>query len=352
MSRKKIGILTFHNADNLGAVLQAYALQTTLEKKYNCPTEVIDYLCNEVEATKKVKINSIKGICKAIPLKCYYFIKHRGFKRFRKEYLVCSEKSYTKNTINNCIDDYDIFITGSDQIWNLECSGYDDTYFLDFVPENKKRYSYAASIGNYKYKSNEQKHINDLLSRFNSISVRENSAIQKLKEMGVSDIAVHSDPVILLDSGEWKSVMGKRIIKDNYVFVYLIQEDVNVIESAQAYAKKYNLKVIINKKSPEFILHGSPQEFLSWIYFAESVFTNSFHATAFSLIFNKKLGADVELRDGRTNNRILELLNSVEAENCILRKDNIDVKAGYNNELFLDMRRNAFEYLNSICMNN
>ena len=107
-----------------------------------------------------------------------------------------------------------------------------------------------------------------------------------------------------------------------------------------------------NKKSPEFILHGSPQEFLSWIYFAESVFTNSFHATAFSLIFNKKLGADVELRDGRTNNRILELLNSVEAENCILRKDNIDVKAGYNNELFLDMRRNAFEYLNSICMNN
>ena len=349
MDKKKVGILTFHRADNLGAVLQAYALQDTLINECGVQAEIIDYKCEEVEKTKTVsKSASFKGKIKVLSKKIYYRIKSKGLKRFRKQKLKISGNIFNRTNINNCVNDYDIFISGSDQVWNLECSGNDMTYFLDFAPESKVKASYAASIGTYKYTNEEQNHIHTLLNGFSAVSVRENTAKLFLENIGISDVAVMPDPVFLLDVYQWKKVMSKRLCRKKYMLVYLIQEDVNVIESAEAYAKKHGLKIINNKKSIEFILHNSPAEFLSFIYNSECVFTNSFHGTALSLIFSKPLCADIELKNGGINNRINELLTYTNAQKCILSDVNAEPFTA-NIQSSLDiMKNNALNYFHNV----
>ena len=279
----------------------------------------------------------------------YYAIKHRGFQAFRKKYLKLSNSQYFRSTIGKAAEAYDLYITGSDQVWNLGCSGNDSTYFLDFVSEKKRRSSYAASMGSCRYQPEERRMIADQLRKYDYISVREGSAVGELEQMGVSGAQVHLDPVFLLDRKEWLAVMSRRLLREKYVFVYLIQDDVNVLAQAQSYAQKNGLKLISNKKSLAYILNGSPSDFLSWIYHAEAVFTNSFHGTAFSVIFGKKLGADVELRSGGVNNRIFELLQMVSGEACVIRNDHWDVSAGYDETLLTEQRYTAENYLHLIC---
>ena len=332
MKKKKIGILTFHDADNLGAVLQAYALKTVIEKDCGAVAEIIDYKCNKITETKYVQKGSgLKNLIKYIPVSVYYYIKRRSFMKFRNGKLGCSEASYTKENIKKTESDYDIFITGSDQIWNPECSGDDYTYLLDFVSDNSKKYSYAASIGNYDISKAGSKWL-ELIKDYSGISVRENSAYEQLEACGISNVKVHADPVMLLSQEDWKSVMSEPIIKEKYVLVYMVLPDVNVMKKATEYAKKHNCKVISNKTSLEFILHNSPSEFLSWIYNADYVFTNSFHGTAFSLILNKKFFSDTEMVGGGINKRVVDLLEAAKTDNSI--------------EL---MKNSALEYLKEIC---
>lgn len=311
MKKKKAGILTFHDADNLGAVLQAYALQNTLEDICGVDAEIIDYRCEKISATKRAKKSGgIKGFLKYIIMSAYYTVKRHGFDSFRKEHLRLSDKVYVKDNVSECKNNYDYFICGSDQVWNPQCTDGDTTYLLDFVDENSKKYSYAASIGNCKF-SNADAEWLKLIDEFSRISVREESAAKQLQDFGIKNAAVHPDPVFLLSDEQWKRVMSKRLTDKKYVLVYLVLPDVNVMKAAEEYAEKNGLKLISNKQSAEFILHNSPSEFLSWIFNAECVFTNSFHGSAFSLIMKKKLYADIRMQNGETNTRVSELLDKV-----------------------------------------
>ncbi len=354
MDKRKIGILTFHDADNLGAVLQAYALQTVLETKFNTKTpddvEIIDYRCDAVEKTKKVSISSLKSLVKALPMKYYYAVKHRSFERFRKNRLKLSAK-YTRSDISCCANEYDIFIAGSDQVWNLECSGNDYTYFLDFASDKKKLCSYAASIGNYRFSDGEKENFSLLLKRFHSLSVREENAVELLKDMGLNSVSLHADPVMLLDKSEWFKIASKRIIKNNYVFVYMIKEDSKLLEDAKAYAKKNNLKLVCNKSSLKFIQNGSPEDFISWIYYADAIFTNSFHGTAFSLIFNKALSADIHVGD-KTNTRIYDVLKTADALNCVCKFNNtafLPENTEKTTAVLCSLKQQGTDYLERIC---
>lgn len=346
---KKIGILTFHNADNLGAVLQAYALQKTLENKCNVNAEVIDYRCEAIENSKKGGsaagfISSLKNF----PKRVYYVMKSKGIESFRKK-IKMSSSPYMKSNIEKCNDKYDLLVFGSDQIWNLECSDNDYTYFGDFSDKKIKKASYAASIGEYEFGEENKEHICDMLRSFESISVRETSAKEKLKSLGIEEVAVHSDPVVLLKKDEWSGVMNRKLCKKKYVLVYLIQEDLRVLRYAEEYAKKNGLKVIYNKKSPGFILHNSPQDFLSWIYYAECVFTNSFHGTMLSVIFGKQLAAQTMLINGKENSRVADLLRSADLEQCILSADNSDGGCANADDIISQMRQNGIEYLQGVC---
>ena len=347
MTEKRAAILTYHHADNLGAVLQAYALQQTL-KQLGVSPSILDYRCDEVEKTRHVQPGGgWKGMAKRIPMTLYYKLKSRGFSRFRRENLALSPK-YLPGELEQCAKDYDLFITGSDQVFNLECSGWDYSYFLDFLPEGAKKYSYAASIGNAVYSPEERVRVKEALSSFSGVSVRENSGARQLAQLGV-EARVHPDPVLLLSREEWLSLAAPRLCKKDYVFVYRIQPDVHVDAAAQAYARKHGKKVIYNKKSPEFILHSSPAEFLSWILYADCVFTNSFHGTAFSLLLGKPLAADIVLKNGGVNNRVKELLESCGCENCVLDPNCAEPELPEASEAIGGMKQTAISYLRSCC---
>ncbi len=349
MDAKNAGIITFHNADNLGAVLQAYALEKVLKNECGVNAEIIDYRCDIIENGKRPqKADSIKKFLKNIPLHFYYKIKSSGFQKFRKKYLNLSE-SCDKKTVKEISEKYDLIITGSDQVFNLECSGDDYSYFLDFVSVNTKKLSYAASLGSFEFSEGNFEKAAELLKDFDKISVREASAVKKLEQLNVTDISVEPDPVLLLNCDEWKKIMPPKLFKEKYILVYLIQDDVNVLKTANEYAQKHNCKIISNKKSIEFILKNSPECFLSWIYNAECVFTNSFHATAFSLIFNKPLGADIELASFGVNNRVKELLVSCGAESCIITNSS-KYSCDYNSKESLEKLKNkGLSYLKNIC---
>lgn len=337
---KKVGILTFHGADNLGAVLQAYALCKYITYNINVQAEIVDYICDEVEKTRYA--NNC-NVIKKMPLMLYYKIKRTGFEKFRDKFLSLSDRKYVRDDIENCNLLYSTFITGSDQVWNIECSGEDNTYFLDFVETGKKKIAYAASIGSIEFKEEKIKEIKKLLKDFNAISVRESSSIQKL---GLEEkTPILPDPVFLLDKSQWKDVVTNRVKKKKYILVYLIQEDVNVVRAAREYAAKYNYDIIINKKSIKFILNNSPDCFLNWIDNAEAVFTNSFHGTAFSIIFKKKLSADIALSNGGVNNRIRELLCSAGLEECIISNNKIKPVRAEADEWLKVQRKKAYDFL-------
>ena len=239
---KKIGILTFHGADNLGAVLQAYALCEFIDKEINFRTEIIDYECEEVEKTRYVQGGNF---VKKIPLALYYRIKRHSFDRFRKKNLMLSSNKYKKENIKKCNTMYSTFVAGSDQIWNIGCSGNDTTYFLDFVEQEKRKISYAASMGTTEIEKEKVDELKNYLNSFDAISVREASSIKKLDLP--KDTSILPDPVFLLTLEQWRRVATKRKLKKRYIFVYLIQEDVNVLTSAKKYAKENECDIIINK---------------------------------------------------------------------------------------------------------
>lgn len=346
---KSIGILTYHNADNFGAVLQAYALQTVLMKKFNVDAQIINYHCDAVERTRYVYKNGkgLKALIRKCLLSIYYANKRSNFNKFRLKNLRLSPV-YDSRNIKQCAYKYDAFIVGSDQVWNLECSGWDYTFFLKFVV-SKKKFSYAASIGTYIYTNSEQQKIADYLIAFDGVSVREQSGAIRLQEIGIKDIWVHPDPVFLLTSNYWKKIMSKRLCSCNYLFIYLVQQDVNVRREAKQYAKMHNLKIIDNKKNIYFMYRNSPADFLSWIFYADCVFTNSFHGTAFSLVFNKPLAADIELANGKINNRIRDVLETLHAEKCILKENLQQVYRPNAATIVEQLCVKAFEYLSRIC---
>ena len=354
MNKKiRIGIITFANSDNVGAVLQAFGLQQYLNKNNKVITEIINYSNEKVEGVQsKTKESSgkLEGLKKKF-LQFYHLYKNRSFEKFRKRYLIYSKNKYNRETIKNCVQNYDIFITGSDQVFNLSCSDYDYSFFLDFVPNNKLKYSYAASGGNHIPPKKEVAKVKKLLQAFDKISVRENSCALKYGVDESKGFAVSLDPIFLLPVDTWESIMSKKLCKNKYVFVYLISFDKNVLNKANEYAKENGYKVICNKTSLEFISHGSPTDFLSWVYHAEAVFTNSFHGTAFSVLFNKKLGASLQMANGFKNNRIEELLEMLECKDCIMDNNGHMAKQTKKSKAFNLYLKESSRYLDDICNN-
>lgn len=348
MKKKKVGILTFHDADNLGAVLQSYALSTVLEKECGVTAEIINYKCPKITSTKyATKSSGIKGLIKYSLMLIYYKIKRYGFNSFRKKRLNLSDGCNRQN-IEEIAKGYDLFIAGSDQVWNPECTDSDKTYLLDFVRNRECKYSYAASLGNREFSQADTDWVNGIKD-FREISVREQSAARHLEKLGIDNVRIDSDPVVLLSGDEWKKIMSKKLVLQKYVLVYTVLPDVNVMNAAKDYAREHNCKLISNKKSIEFIFHNSPSDFLSWIYHAECVFTNSFHGTAFSVIFGKKLFADTEMTGGKINNRVNDFLLATSCGACADPKTaGVTVNADSVNKLE-EMKKNSTEYLKEIC---
>ncbi len=358
-----VGIITFHTAINYGGILQSFALQESI-KRLGVAVEIIDYQCPHFEKQyKKVgenPIHKIKKIASAFVKNGILKRNIEGFNRFKKEYLNLSSE-YNENNITEANGVYDIFITGSDQVWSPICAGFDKHYFLDFVYEGNKKNSYAASFGQNSIDDSLKHRYKELLSGFNKISVREKSGVLLVKELVDRECECVLDPTLLLSKSEWASYISKiKYPKYEYVLVYMIEEDKDLLDGAKKYAKKYGMKVIyINDRVHKYpgvinLRNVDPDVWVSLFYHAMKVYTNSFHGVVFSLNFNKPFLVQLLPSNRIVGDRITNVLDTF----SIMEAMNIELDDKYvfdydeiNNKIGKS-RRESMDFLASIVREN
>ena len=143
----KIGILSYHRANNVGAVLQNYALQQCILQTNNM-VETIDYRCAKIEKENRIyQISGVKEFVKRCLCLTQFVSREKKFKKFRDQFIILSHYHYNETNIADCNEIYDIFITGSDQVWNYNLNDNDQNFLLNFVDDKKKKNSYGASFG-------------------------------------------------------------------------------------------------------------------------------------------------------------------------------------------------------------
>ena len=217
------------------------------------------------------------------------------FKKFIRTHLNQQEKEYC------CIEDFkdfpitsDIYCTGSDQTWNSAWNdGILPPLFLSFVPDNVRKIAYAASFGKSKLDDWEKRETKDLLKRYYTISVRESSGVDIIKELGLPEATHVLDPTLQVDKNFWKQYVGKRKIKQPYVLVYQLNTNKEFDRYAKEFAHRKGLRLVrFCTRIDQCIKYGKalvvPEvlDFVSAIYYADTVITDSFHATAFSINMN------------------------------------------------------------------
>lgn len=358
----RIGILTFHNTRNYGAVYQAYALQAYLnEKGIDC--EIINYnnkTLNERYEINPFKAKNFKQFVKRILNFSINFKLDRSFKNFKNNNIRISNKAYNEFNITDVDREYDIFIAGSDQIWNFKLSGYDKNYFMIFTEKQIKRNSYAASIGVGVIDEVDKNNLKELIEIQNNVSIREKQGIDAIKNIcpGIV-INQNIDPVFLISAEKWKKIKDNTVLNKKYILIYEVAYTDNLVDNARKLAKEKNLEIYYvsasNKKIKGFknLKCLAPEKFLNYIYNAEYILTSSFHGMAFSILFNKEFYYDVP--DNRNNNFSSRLENLAEITNLKNRRlykdyNYFDKKIDYDKvNLLIEKEINSsYDYIDKI----
>ena len=296
----KIGTLTYHRADNYGAVLQAYALCHYLcEQGYDA--ENIDYWPKHHAVVYRLwcwdnryfHFQGIRGKIKYLWYFPFILLKNyrrkSNFDKFRKQTMKIVP-------IGAC---YDAVFYGSDTIWNswnlnTLYKGFDPTYWGADTISAKHKFSYAPSMGNVINNEGTKKHCKNHLKQFDKISVRETPLKKILEEWGFNNIYLTVDPTMLLSKSQWSQLTSQRIVKEDYVLCYNLERSEVCSELAEKIGRERNLRVIqitalVSKAgSKDIIDTAGPFEFLSLFRHASYIVTSSFHGCVFSIIFNKQ----------------------------------------------------------------
>lgn len=347
----RISILTFHFVENYGAQLQAYALQTYLQSMGN-EVEIFDFRPSKlIDDYKIIHFKSLKKMIADLLRLRTRKKQTEKFKDFMNENLNLSLERYDDTlNIKNFINTKDVFICGSDQIWNLPLTGYSYQYFLNFINGNKcNKISYAASFGD-SIQDKDKELINSYLKEFHALSVRENSSVDIINNLTNKSSACVLDPVFLLSANQWRnlSFYDTTLVSKSYILIYDLigRGDKTLIKKAKIEAKRLNKKIIsihpltTKRYGIDYNLYDvGPKEFLWLIDNAEMIFTNSFHATSFSLIFQKKFV--VNHRKGKlSRTKALLKLLSMECKNDISMIPGEDIQIiNKENQIFLDYER-------------
>lgn len=341
----KIKTITCHDVYNYGASLQAYALMSYL-KQLGHDVEIIDYKPDYLNNHYKLKVvNPVydKPIIKQLYLLAKLIPHLRSLKRkklfdtFKHNYLKITSICYANNEeLKKNLPDADLYIAGSDQIWNtLFNNGRDPAFYLDFAPKDKLKVSYAASMATSKIAPGFENFVYSMVKRLDYIGVRERSAAEILNKLDITNVHVVCDPVFLLTMQQWKSFINvnKPIYTKPYILVYDFDHSKSIYDISCFLAHSENLKVIaigltkFGKLADQSIKTG-PIEFLNLIYHARYVISNSFHATAFALLFHKEFY--VVRREESRVERMVNLLEDLDLRTRLvssvseLTKKNID----------------------------
>lgn len=325
MKNKKVGILTFHNTVNYGAMLQTYALQSYVNGK-GVECEVIDYRNDALEKIERpMKLfaqRSPKGVLKYFKCHRYQVRKWDRFEAFRRENVKMSEGVYTKADIASADGEYGAFIVGSDQVWNGEITNGDRTYFLDFVKDDSKKYAYAASFGFEKWPEGERDAAIGYIDKFKAVSVRERQAKALIDaELGKGRADVVCDPTLLISKSDWEKFENSEALRDCIV-VYMIDFCKEVFDFIRGLADKTGCKVVYVHdaiRSQSGMINSrddTVEDFISMIKNARYVVTGSFHALCMSLVLEKQIYYTLNSKSNRNS----RLVNLTEAAGITHRK--------------------------------
>lgn len=363
---KKVGILTFHSANNFGALLQAISLQKTIIERGNMECELIDY---EPEFIRKdysispFKNKHPKAIIKSalrIPDKMKRNSKFQGF---REENAVCSKQCQNKEDFQSICNSFDEIIVGSDQVWNYNLTEHDMHYFLPEIDASVKKVAYAASTGGADFSSKESNKMIQCLQEFRDISVRESASKTALEQrLKDKNIEVVLDPVFLTSKNNWMQLAAKPVKKDYILFFKMGYS--KTAEPALEFAKKlsketgYELLMLWDQETwfkyrdVKHIGAMGPAEFLQWIAGAKCVVTNSFHATAFSIILNTPFYVETEIE---RKDRVLNILDIFRLHKCGLVKGKAEngtiipeIEWSAVNSLLDNERKKSLDYIDRI----
>ena len=336
--KKQICIVTWYNSINYGTCIQAYALAKFLEE--------LNY--NVIFLQNYKFYYSIKNISEWFPIIIEKFLKKKSAEPESDLFSLRRNKInnftyrttkiisiFSKQDFKDLILHTEIFVTGSDQIWN---PNYLRTPFLlSFVPDNKVKIAYSSSIGVDKIPKNKVRYYKKYLKSFKNIAVRERTAqVELCKLLNRSDIEVVLDPVFLLEKSSWQNLLLSSsqigVSEDEYIFCYFVGDNQGWISEVKKVSKQLNLKIIvavsesnivpdIGKVMPDLGI----EEFVSCINNAKFVITDSFHAASLSIIFNKNFAIYKRFSDfdkSSQNSRLTDLLEMFGIEERLIGKDN------------------------------
>lgn len=369
---KKVKILTFHRAHNYGAVLQTYALQKKLtEMGYNA--FVCDYRNLKIENRYKPICFKGKSIKKQVKNLIKYGLYHRKmnlrykeFNKFINTKMNLSKSFYSIEDLENAVEENEIYISGSDQVWNKKIVGeLSDIYTLKFNTKGGRKISYAASVGQDSLIDENKNEYYEKISKLDKISVREENTKKALEKIIIKkDITVVLDPTLLLSKNQWNEEINHTeiVVSEKYICAYVVQPDEEYIKIVNNLSEKTGLKVIhFDMRNPGYknVLKSAysegPLEFVKYIKNAEYVVTTSFHATVFSVIFNKKFFC---VPHKTTGSRVTNLLNKLDVKDRVYYNledfkdidykfetnwENVEKKLEQEREKSLNWLKNAIE---------
>lgn len=342
---KKVGLATCF-LDNYGACLQAYALSNTITS-FGMECTILNY--TELEGyygdsiAERVKNSTLYNTVRCLLDKKYRKtfklgkIRRPNFQSFRKKYLPLSTEAYNEHS-DLSDKGFDAVVCGSDQIWNPTFYGAcNPFYYLSFVPKGVSKIAYAPSIGLSDIPECYTDDFKKYLSDFKAISVRENNAVELVKKYADKEAKWVLDPTMLLDGSSWSKLIDNKIIEKPYIFCYLFGTQDYYKDAIENIRNKTGLEVVIIPFSERDLTNeytkiykAGPIEFLSLIKNAEYVLTDSFHATVFSLLFERPfytLLRDNDNEEKSMNSRIYSLLSMVDKqERCVLKNNVSDFK--------------------------
>lgn len=340
---KRIGLVTWLGGGNYGTSLQAYALYKFLEKK-GYDVSLIDYFNYQhfgLKSRLKALLKSI-GVFRLIEdykiAKKYDPLKYRKLFKFLREN-IRQAHVINKRQYKELVDDTDVFCVGSDQVWNAYFH-FNPFYFLNFAQDDK-RISYASSMGTKDFPKQYQEEIKGLLNEFEHVSLREETGRKAVSELtGRKDVKTVLDPTFLLQPSDWEDVADKATFEIElpkiYILCYLIGNNDNYIKQVEKVKKlssTKNIIVIPAEENPNFKIQGATEyrfasvpEFIWLLSHAETVVTDSFHATAISLNLHKDFIEFLRFKDtekGSQNSRIYDILDTFGLQDRFYSDDNM-----------------------------
>ena len=340
----KIGIITWFTYENYGTKLQAVALQQYL-RNLNYEVQLINFNPPDVENVIKNK----STLAKKIQNRYNMYVQKLANKKYSKE-LDTRSKRFEDIISENCIltdkirnnseyinvcNQFDVLICGSDQIWNP--NWYHPFYYANFEEIKTPRIAYAPSIGTSHIYEKVKENVSQSANRFLAIGMREQAGVEAIRKLTSKPVKKVVDPTLLLDKESWKKTLNiyEGSKSEDYICCYFLGENKNHWKAVYKYAKKHNLKIkIIPQQAAAYMRKGTIEasagikEFVELIANAKYVFTDSFHATVFSVIFNKEFHV-FERFDSKSatsqNSRIHNFLETVGLDKHLITFNSNDI---------------------------